>query len=169
MKNTSEPTFVFFIHFLLTRISKIRLWYLVSYIRAHYAAHAINTSFANRQEREAFIGIAYLILPMATVTGARRLTGAGQGIYKGIYGKKNLLAEIKDRGIPVPDDGVPFQRMNMQRLANILVDDDAARSSFLWLGPWTWTSMERHRVPWSSPSTTRFYGTVFAPPTSQIH
>ena len=64
--------------------------------------------------------------PMATVTDARKLTDAGQGTYKGIYGKKNLLAEIKRREIPVPDDGVPFQRMNMTRLVNILIDDDAA-------------------------------------------
>ena len=63
---------------------------------------------------------------MATVTDARKLTDAGQGTYKGIIGKKNLLAEIKRREIPVPDDGVPFQRMNMTRLVNILVDDDAA-------------------------------------------
>ena len=97
----------------------------MSYIHARFV-HAIATSFANGQEREAFISIVYLILPMAAVTDARELTGAGQGIYKGIHGKKNLLAEIKDRQIPVPDDGVPFQRMDMTRLVNILVDDDSA-------------------------------------------
>ena len=97
-------------------------------IHAHLAHAIIATSFANGQERKAFIGIVYLILPMATVTGARDLTDAKQGIYKGIHGKKNLLAKIKDRLISVSDDGVPFARMNMRRLINILVDDDAAAS-----------------------------------------
>ena len=44
-----------------------------------------------------------------------------------------MQAEIKDRRIPFPDDGVPFQRMNMARLVNIFVDgDEAAADGDYW-------------------------------------
>ena len=58
MKNTSEPTFVFFIQLLVTRIYKIRLWYLVSYIHAHKNQGKLKQKTKRPQDRFRFNRVA---------------------------------------------------------------------------------------------------------------